>query len=293
MRFWDDMKRFGLLLAMAGLLAGVTLCAQTPGTVADGAVQAPHVVVQLVSARDVIHPGDSLQAGLYFKMDKGWHVYWSNAGDSGEPPKIKWSLPEGLTADAMQFPTPQRLPLGPLMDYGYEGEVVFPILLHGAGSLKVGSSLDASAKVNWLVCRETCIPGKAELKLPIAVADAGTQGKVLEQALIQSWQQKLPLPLPSDAKASFSATPTGFKVVVLTGKSESNGETGAQFFPYDQDQIDNAAKQKLTPLKRGIEIELKKDENLKATPATLHGLVVFPDGRAYDVQFPQGAAGGG
>ena len=57
--------------------------------------------------------------------------------------------------------------------------------------------------MNWLVCREVCIPGKAELKLPIGVADAGTPGKVLAQALIQSWQQKLPLPLPPDAKASF------------------------------------------------------------------------------------------
>jgi thiol:disulfide interchange protein DsbD len=270
------------------LLASAALQAAAQGAdLPDGAVQAPHLTVQLVNARDVIHPGGPLDAGLYFKMDKGWHVYWSNAGDSGEPPKIKWTLPEGLTADAMQFPAPQRLPLGPLMDYGYEGEVVFPILLHGAESLKVRTSLDATAKVNWLVCRETCIPGKAELKLPIRVADAGTPGNVLEQGLIQTWQQKLPLPLPADAKASFSATSTGFNVIVLTGKREP----AAQFFPYDQDQVDNAAKQKLTPLKRGIEIAIKKDENLKATPATLHGLVVFPDGHAYDVQFSQGALG--
>ena len=289
MQFLGAMKRFGLLLATVGLLTGAAVYAQS-GAPAEGfntvPVQAPHVSVQLVGATDVIHPGGALQAGLYFKMDKGWHVYWSNAGDSGEPPKIVWTLPEGLTADAMQFPAPQRLPLGPLMDYGYEGEVVFPILLHGAVSLKVGTSLEASAKVNWLVCRETCIPGKAELKLPIGVADAGTSGKVLAQGLIQSWQQKLPLPLPPDAKASFSAMPTGFNVVLLTGKSEPS----AQFFPYDEDQVDNAAKQKLTPLKRGIEIEIKKDENLKATPATLHGLVLFPDGRSYDVEFPQGAA---
>jgi thiol:disulfide interchange protein len=280
---------FGKLNYLLLFLAGTALHAVAQAgalPVTAGAAQALHVSVQLVSASDVIHPGDSLQAGLYFRMDKGWHVYWSNAGDSGEPPKIVWTLPEGVTADPMQFPAPQRLPLGPLMDYGYESQVVFPILLHGSDSLKVGSSLDASAKVNWLVCRETCIPGRAELKLPIAVADAGTPGKALAQGLIQSWQQRLPLPLPPGAKASFSATPTGFNVVVQTGKSEPS----AQFFPYEEDQIDNAAKQKLTPLKHGIEIGIKKDENLKATPGTLHGLVAFPDGRAYDVEFPLGAA---
>ncbi len=288
MQLLGKMKCFALLLVGVCLLAGATLYAQN-GASANSfntvPVQAPHLSVQLVSARDVIHPGDSLQAGLYFKLDKGWHVYWSNAGDSGEPPKIEWTLPEGITADAMQFPAPQRLPLGPLMDYGYEGEVVFPILLHGADSLKPGSSVEASAKVNWLVCREVCIPGKAQLTLPITVADAGTPGKVLAQALIQSWQQKLPLPLPADAKASFAATPTGFSVALLTGKSES----AAQFFPYDESQIANAAKQQVKPLKNGVLIEIKKDENLKATPATLHGLVLFPDGRSYDVQFQPGA----
>jgi thiol:disulfide interchange protein len=289
MRVLGKSRCFLLLMAGFVLLGSAVASAQSAASANEfntTPVQAPHVTVQLVSARDVIHPGDSLQTGLYFKMDPGWHVYWSNAGDSGEPPKITWTLPEGVTADAMQFPAPKQLPLGPLMDYGYEGEVVFPILLHGAESLKPGASFDASAKVNWLVCRESCIPGKAELKLPITVADAGTPGKVLAQALIQSWQQKLPMPLPADAKATFSATAAGFKVVLLTGKSESS----AQFFPYDESLIDNAAKQKVTPLKHGVQIEIKKDDNLKTAPATLHGLVVFPDGRSYDVEFAQGAA---
>jgi thiol:disulfide interchange protein DsbD len=277
-------------LGLALLLAAGQCCSfaqSASGSVSalgSAPVSAPHLTVQLVAANDSIAPGGSLQAGLYFKLDKGWHVYWSNAGDSGEPPTIKWTLPEGLTADALQFPTPQRLPLGPLMDYGYEGEVVFPVLLHAADSLKPGTTIEAAAKVNWLVCREVCIPGKAELTLPIAVTAAGSAGKPLAQGLIQSWQQKLPVPLPSGAKAAFAPTPKGFSVAVLTGKKE----TAAQFFPFDESQIANAAKQEIKPLKNGIQIGIQKDENLKATPTALHGLVVFPDGRSYEVQFPQG-----
>ena len=287
MRLLSRTTRVVALFASAALVWTIVASAQaapTENSFNTTPVQAPHLSVQLVTARDVIHPGDSLQAGLYFKLDKGWHVYWSNAGDSGEPPKISWTLPEGITADAMQFPVPQHLPLGPLMDYGYENEIVFPILLHAADSVKPGAAQEASAKVNWLVCREVCIPGKAELKLPITVAPASDPGKVLAQGLIQSWQQRLPQPLPPDAKASFAPTPTGFSVTVLTGKPE----TSAQFFPYDESQIDNPAKQPVKPLKNGIQIELKKDENLKTAPSTLHGLVVFPDGRAFDVEFPQG-----
>jgi thiol:disulfide interchange protein DsbD len=276
------------MLLVAIVCLGTTVSAESVPPSGGGnsePVQAPHLTVQLVTAQDAIRPGDSLQAGLYFKLDKGWHVYWSNAGDSGEPPRIRWKLPEGVTAGPMEFPVPQRLPLGPLMDYGYENEVVFPILLHADASLKPGSTLDASAKVDWLVCREVCIPGKAELKLPIKVAAAGTPSKPVAQALIQSWQQRLPQPLPPDLKATFSSNPSGFSVVLNTGKSEPS----AQFFPFDQSQIDNPAKQQLKPLKTGIQIDLKKDENLKAAPAALHGLVAFPDGRAYDVQFAPGA----
>jgi thiol:disulfide interchange protein len=286
MRFHGNIKYLWVLAALAGLRAApAQVMGGYGGQMNTFPVQASHLSVQLIAARDGIHPGSSLQAGLHFRLDKGWHVYWSNAGDSGEPPKITWTLPDGITASPMQFPVPQRLPLGSFMDYGYENEVVLPIVLGAEESLKPGAKVEAAAKVSWLVCRETCIPGRAEVKLPFSIDGPTTPGLEMAQGLIQSWQQRLPMPLPPGGKASFAATPTGFNVVLLTGKSEPL----AQYFPYDEAQIKNAAKQKLTPLKHGIEIGIEKDENLKATPATLHGLVVFPDGRAYDVQFAQGA----
>src|ERR1700754_5126202 len=119
-----------------------------------------HLTVQLVVPPAEIYPGQNFTAGLYFKLEPGWHVYWVNAGDSGEPPRIKWSLPDGITAGAMQFPAPKRLPLGPLMDFGYENEVLFPMTLTADSTLKAPSTAPLSAHVDWLVCREVCIPGK-------------------------------------------------------------------------------------------------------------------------------------
>ncbi len=56
-------------------------------------------------------------------------MYWINAGDSGEAPSVEWVLPKSVSIGKMQFPAPKRLPLGPLMDYGYEGTAVFPFEL--------------------------------------------------------------------------------------------------------------------------------------------------------------------
>src|SRR6266702_7325375 len=93
---------------------------------------------------------------------------WINAGDSGEPPKITWTLPEGITAGAMQFPIPERLPLGPLMDFGYEEEVAFPVTISAAPTVKHGP-VHLDAQISWLVCAQVCLPGKAHLGIDLTV----------------------------------------------------------------------------------------------------------------------------
>src|SRR5580658_9759664 len=135
---------------------------------AHASVKAQHLTVSLLVPPAQVSPGQSFLAGLDFKLEDGWHVYWTNAGDSGEPPNIAWKLPQGITAGPMQFPPPKRLPLGPLMDFGYENEVVFPLPMHlesmqAASPTFEPNPVPIAAHVTWLVCREVCIPGKADL----------------------------------------------------------------------------------------------------------------------------------
>src|SRR5271156_292439 len=135
---------------------------QVVGDGGPGPVKAQHLTAELVSLAPSIAPGGTLQVGLVLTLEEHWHVYWINAGDSGDPPKVTWTLPAGITAGPMQFPIPSRLPLGPLMDFGYEDAVAFPIQLTAAKTLKPGP-VHLDALVSWLVCREVCIPGKAHL----------------------------------------------------------------------------------------------------------------------------------
>ena len=226
-----------LILCAALAIVPAANAADPPQPVA-GPVRALHLTVELLSLHDSIQAGGNALIGLHFTLDKGWHVYWINAGDSGEPPTIKWKLPPGITAGAMQFPAPRRLPLGPLMDFGYEDEVLFPITLSADSTLKAPSSAPLSAHVNWLVCREVCIPGKADLALPLQVAAQQGPADPTRQALFDRFHSLLPQPLPSTSKAVFGTTPSGF-ALALTGHPATN----AEFFPLDQSQIENAAPQ--------------------------------------------------
>ena len=269
------MSRF--LFALVGLLTAVLPVAAQTGA-GSAPVSAPHVTVQLVSRNAAASPAAALGVGLFFKIEPSWHIYWQNAGDAGEPPKIDWVLPKGVSAGPLQFAAPKRLPLGPLMDYGYEGEALFPAELHLDGSLKPGATLPLVAHVSWLVCQERCLPGKADLKLNIPVATASSPADSQTLALFDRFEAQLPRPLPASAKAVFQPAGEGFRLQVTTGQSEAQ----AVFFPEDEDAIDNPAPQKLTATADGFILDLKKGPYLTTQPTQLKGVVELAGGRNYE-----------
>jgi len=270
------LRNFRLLFMM------LLLAACMPAHAASNSVNADHVQVELLVPAGTLvgdignkFPND---AGLYFKLDPGWHIYWKNPGDAGEPPHIHWTLPAGIAAGPMQFPAPKRLPLGPLMDYGYENEVLFPFKMYVAEGFR-GGPVTLHAKVDWLVCRERCIPGNAELELQTKSYVGMWDWGYTRPPLFQRFIDRIPQPLPASAKAAFQRTLTGFRLVVETGQRE----TEAAFFPEDEDLIDNPAPQKLTPTANGLILDLKKDANLADNPAQLKGVLELSGGRAYEI----------
>ncbi len=267
-------------MRLSQTIAGVLLAlASLPALAVSNSADVAHLHVQLVVPEPATGVrGQQIKGGLYFKLEQGWHIYWRNAGDSGEPPRIKWTLPEGVTAGPLQFPAPSRLPLGPLMDFGYENEVLFPFALTVEASARPGPAT-LQAHVDWLVCREVCIPGKADLE--VTRAEGGSAGGSFDQdlSLYQRLGDKLPKALPDNDKAVFQPTATGFDLAVETGQKEAE----AVFFPSDQDILDNPAPQKLTLTAKGFVLSLKKDANLTVNPAQLKGVLELSNGRAYDI----------
>ncbi len=269
------MRRLSLIFAFLFSLV------PAPAWAASSSADALHLHVQLVVPPAQLGPGQSANAGLYFKLEPGWHVYWKNAGDSGEPPHIHWALPEGVTAGPLQFPAPSRLPLGPLMDFGYENEVLFPFTIDVAKTAKPGPAV-LHAKVDWLVCREVCIPGKTELEVQrtiVAGAPAASASAEPDATIWNRLGHVLPSPLPANDKAVFQPTQSGFRLAVETG----GRETQAVFFPEDENVLDNPAPEPETPTAKGLVLELKKDASLTAPPAQLKGVLELAGGRNYEI----------
>lgn len=256
------------------------LAAGLPALAASSSADAPHVHVQLMVLPQELSRGGTASAGLYFRIEPGWHVYWKNAGDAGEPPRVRWTLPNGVTASDLEFPAPKRLPLGPLMDFGYENEVLFPLTLNVAKSAKPGPA-PLQAKVSWLVCQASCIPGKADLELDREIAAHAGNPMIQPQdaALYNRFVARLPKPLPHAAKAIFQPDQTGFRLAVDTGRQEES----AVFFPAERGILDNPAAQRLTPTLHGFVLDLKKDADLTANPTALKGVLELAGGRVYEL----------
>jgi len=269
MRLTTSMLVLPLLLAAGPLAQAVS-----------NSADAPHVHVQLVVPTSGLTPGKAADAGLYFKIDPGWHVYWKNAGDAGEPPHLKWTLPIGITAGPFLFPAPKRLPLGPLMDFGYEDEVLFPFTLTVANTAPTGPAV-LHAKADWLVCQASCIPGKAELEVTRTIlgGSAKPTNVTPDAEIFHRLNNRLPMQLPREDKVSFQVAEEGVRLTISTGRRE----TQATFFPSDQEILDNPAPQRVIPTPNGLTLDLKKDANLTAAPAQLAGVIELSGGRAYEI----------
>ncbi len=240
-------------------------------------VRTQHLTVELLTETSTIAPNRDFLAGLHFILDPGWHIYWINAGDAGEPPRVDWQLPAGITAGDLQFPAPERLPLGPLMDFGYQREVLLPVPMRADASVHSGSKEILRGHLHFLVCSSVCIPGKAELEHTVSVASQpGTPDANMEQLFLAA-ERALPRSLPAGASVSVEQTKAAFTIALRTGQRIES----AEFYPFDQNLIANAAPQTVQPLAEGVRITVKKVEGLQKVPAQLHGLLKLPAGVSY------------
>ena len=144
----------------------------TATTTGTAVVQTEQVRAELVAhAPQGAAPGQALWVGLKIVHQPHWHTYWKNAGDSGLPTTLEWTLPAGVTAGEIAWPAPKSIAIGTLTNYGYEDTVLLPVPLALGPNFRAGLSgdLEIKLKASWLVCRQECIPqdGSFVLRVPV------------------------------------------------------------------------------------------------------------------------------
>ena len=273
------------------VLAGAVTAAFLLG--AQGANAAPvktdHVEAELVPQTDGAAPGSTFYVALRQKITPGWHTYWRNPGDAGQATSIAWTLPAGWSAGDIVWPAPERFMAGPLMNYVFSDEVYLPVPITVPASAKPGQTVMLKGAVDWLVCKDVCIPEDATLTLDVPISASPTLdpewGKPITETLAAA-------PKPAGLKATFSNGAAGVTLSIVGDAVKGLDVAHAYFFPYNGAVIDQIKPQQAMRGPNGLTMILAPgyDFQKNKPPATLDGVIELDARHAYEVSATPGAA---
>ena len=133
-----------------------------------------HVRAVLVANTKSIIAGKPFRLGVQLIMNPGWHTYYREPGDAGMATKIIWQLPPGFKSESLLWEKPNKFSDAGINTYGYEDKTLIVAKINPPGKLPIGKRLNFSAQVEWLSCKDLCVPGHAKIQLSLNVADAKT-----------------------------------------------------------------------------------------------------------------------
>ncbi len=210
-----------------------------------------YVQAFLVPEKTTIAPGETIRVALIQTIHPGWHVYWKNPGDSGEPTRITWTLPDGFAVSDLRWPVPERVPFGPLLNFGYHRQAVYLQTLTAlSGNPDPDKPLTLKAHATWLVCEDICIPEQQTFE--IRLNDPQAPGLAPGTPLIFTHAERA-MPIATDWPAEFRIEDGNFTLDLPRPENtiipEDAYDTFA-LFPEEWGLIDNTADARVTTDKK-------------------------------------------
>jgi thiol:disulfide interchange protein/DsbC/DsbD-like thiol-disulfide interchange protein len=265
-------------------LAGAFLASALVQTAATGQFQTisgsrQHTSVRLVADVASVQPGRNFVVGVIMKMDKGWHTYWKNSGEAGLPTTIDWELPEGLLADEIRWPLPEKhIEEGDVLTYGYSDETILLVPITVSRNLLTTSPVTLRATVNWLECERICVPGKSTVELKIPLSNASPHAA--NSALFARYLQQVPGPLAASSGIRVNSVLKDQSVEIhVMGDGNRNrivtGANAPDFFPEPIDKV-TFGRTSMAAKDGGTVIRLPLTASERVTgPAVLRGVLVY------------------
>ena len=231
---------------------------------------APKVQPSLISEGGEVAPGGVLHVALQEIIRPSWHTYWHNPGEAGFPTDIKWTLPPGWKAGAIQWPYPHRLPVPPLMNYGYEGTLW---LLSDVTVPKdtAPGMVTLKADASWLVCQQVCIPEEKVLTLDVVVSPAPVAPYATVTQQFDAARAKLPTASPWPVVFASGDNLDLFVQSPALAKAQLKDAT---FFPDSEGVVTGMAPQLIGTADSGLVLRMTPAKGSKP-PKSLNGVLVL------------------
>ncbi|MBL4576274.1 MAG: hypothetical protein JKY51_09295, partial [Opitutaceae bacterium] len=240
-------------------------------------VETDYVAVELISEYETIREGESFWVALRLEMKEDWHTYWKNPGDSGLATTVEWALPEGFSAGSIVWPTPQKVELPPFMTYGYEDEIFLLVRMTAPAVLDEGREITLRARVDWLACKEFCIPGGADLSL---VLRSSNEARLIDYRWKEDFAKaRLSLPMENVGwPVEVSSEGERIFLAVELPEGATFSEESIYFFAEEEGIIEPAASQEVSLVGQRLRIGLTLAEDLEEPVSSLKGILYSSGG---------------
>ncbi|WGF88777.1 protein-disulfide reductase DsbD family protein [Marinivivus vitaminiproducens] len=257
-------------LRLLALLAVLALPVLRPA--AAESVRTDNVTAELMSEAAVAAPGDTVWVAMRQQIREGWHTYWRNPGDSGDATRLSWDLPEGVTAGDIIWPTPSRLPYGPLTNYGFKDEAWLLVPVTVPADWPAGRTLPLRAHAQWLVCAEICIPEEGVLSLDLPTGGATVADPALAEGFAGA-RAALPGDSPWPATAQVTSERIGLRLDAAG--IDASRISDAYFFADRPGAVEPSAPQARNVDRSGLTLEIAPGRTAQEGPLT--GVLVLTE----------------
>lgn len=261
-----SMPKIPCLLLLFCYLASATLLAAIPH-------ESDHLKAFLITEVKSVQPGHPFSVGVLLQLEEGWHTYWLNPGDSGLPVIVSWKLPSAFIHGDILWPYPSRLGSDSIVNFGYEDEVLLITDIKAPPAAKIGKTIKIEAEVEWLVCKEECLPGQTVLSVSLPVEAGEPSFNPFWKEKFKDTRQKLPVTLQD--WTSHAAIVKDHVFFEITPPSWFKDEIGQiQFFPEQTELFDYAAPQFFEKSGNGYRIQARLSALARKIPSKLKGVFV-------------------
>ena len=209
-----------------------------------------------------------------FSLQKDWHTYWINPGDSGEAATFEWDLPDGFQVTGPFWPEPEVIPYPPLTTYGYTDNLNLLFKISIPNDAREINTITVNSK--WLVCADVCIPqeGKAKVSIQKSISSEFSNESGLINKAILNLPEKIETPILAIVENNN---------LVLKSNLIKSVNSNTYFFPFREGVIDYSKKQKILEKDNSYSLRIPLMAN-KTNISLLKGGILKTNSKAYEIK---------
>src|SRR5258708_11216802 len=260
---------------MRRLLALLVLLLPIGSAFAQSVVKTDNVRAELISEVSEVKAGEPFWVALRETIRPHWHTYWKSWGHSGLPTEITWTLPPGVKADPIVWPTPTLIDVSGVTNYGFQDDILLLMKITPPADL-AGSALTLAASANGLVGADVCVPEEGKFTLTLPVGPTAKPANSATRALFDQARRIVPMESPWPAR--FGIAKSGDPTLIVEAKGlKPDMIRGVYFFPAEWGAVASMAKQAASVTSEGIRIPLRKGDAKGGPPSQLGGTLVLTE----------------